>query len=297
MPDEDQAALIDDFLASPYGQRYVDSKPHLQLLDSLLWFGTGYGTCDPLRWSPVNVEVLLVDWFPRKVMAPVAELTLLPELLRSFIGYAHERRGIRAHNRAETLVSVGRWEHEYQELIRTDRPQGAEALARMLLTDDGLEAMMIEGLVDAVGDADTLDQLDDVVLPDEPFDASGVPDDILPKILEMVALCDENADARLDVEHRTANRRLIRLLALADPGHVRGCVRLGSGAPVPSDPGSAGPRADSRADPAGPGRPARERGAGGHHRRARPTADVDRLLATRDSGGHPQARRSGFSSR
>lgn len=222
MSDGDQAALIDDFLGSSYGQRYVGSEPHLQLLESLLWFGTGYGTCDPLRWSPVNVEVLLVDWFPRKVVAPVEELTLMPALLRSFIRYAHAKRGIRADNRTATLASVDRWEPEYQALIRTDRPQGAEALARMLLTDDQIEDLMFEELVDAVGGIETLDHLDDEPLPDEPFDPSGVPDEILPKILEMVALCDDNADALLDVEHRTANRRLIRLLALADPGYFRG---------------------------------------------------------------------------
>lgn len=222
MSEEDEAALVDDFLGSSYGQQYGGSQAHLALLDSLLWFGTGYGTCDPLRWSPVNVEVLLVDWFPRKVVAPAEELALMPDLLRSFIRYSHAKRGINAVNRTATLASVDRWEPAYQALIRTDRPQGAEALARMLLTDDQIEALLLEELVDAVGDRETLDHLDDDPLPDEPFDPSEVPDEILPKILEMVSLCDDNADALLDVEHRTANRRLIRLLALADPGYFRG---------------------------------------------------------------------------
>jgi hypothetical protein len=31
--------------------------------------------------------------------------------------------------------------------------------------------------------------------------------DLLPKVAEILALCDENAEEFLDVEHRTANRR------------------------------------------------------------------------------------------
>ena len=39
------------------------------MLSSLLWFGSGYGPGDPLRWSPTAVEILMLDWIPRKILA------------------------------------------------------------------------------------------------------------------------------------------------------------------------------------------------------------------------------------
>ena len=93
--DEETAAIADDFFASPYGAP-LDREDERDLLESVLWFGTGYATGDPFRWSPVTVEMLLADWFPRKVIAEPAYLAKLPDLLRAYIRYCHDRNGIRA---------------------------------------------------------------------------------------------------------------------------------------------------------------------------------------------------------
>jgi hypothetical protein len=213
--DDEQAALLRDFLASPYGAAY-DDPDHRALLDDLLWFGVSQGTGDPLRWSPVNVEILLVDWYPRKIVAEADLLAKLPRLLRDFIRFSHRRRGLRRDLTEETLTAVDRWEPEYQRLIRTDRPQGAEALARMLLEYEGGVWSMGDP-AEAVGGPEALDALDATPLPDEAFDWAGVPDDLRPKLAEILALCDQNAEQFLDVEHRTANRRLLRRVVEADP--------------------------------------------------------------------------------
>jgi hypothetical protein len=218
--DDEQAALVDDFLASPYGAAY-DDPDHRSLLDDLLWYGVSQGTGDPLRWSPVNVEILLVDWYPRKVLATADLLATLPRLLRDFIRFSHQRRGLRRDLTEETLAAVDRWEPEYQRLIRTDRPQGAEALARMLLDYD-IGDWATGDLAEAVGGQEVLDALDTVPLPDEEFGWEGVPDDLHPKVAEILALCDDNAEKLLDVEHRTANRRLLRRVVGVDPEFFRG---------------------------------------------------------------------------
>ena len=88
------AALADDFFDSPAG-RGVEGRDERDLLGSVLWFGTDYGPGDPLRWSPVNVEWLLADWFPRKIVAETRYLAKLPRLLRAFIRYAHVPPGHR----------------------------------------------------------------------------------------------------------------------------------------------------------------------------------------------------------
>lgn len=125
--DQDLAALTERFFASPFGSA-LDDDDHRSLLESLLWFGTDYGPGDPLRWSPTAVEILLLDWLPRKIVAEAEYLAQAPELLRAFIRFCHAERGIRAALTDQTLAAVDEDEPDYQQIIRTPRPQGPEAL-------------------------------------------------------------------------------------------------------------------------------------------------------------------------
>jgi hypothetical protein len=145
--DEALAGLADDFWASPFA-RGLDDPDHHSLLDHLLWFGSGHGPGDPLRWSPVAVELLLAEWIPRKIVAEVDYLTKAPTLLRSFIRYCHQQRQIRPSLTTETLAAVDRWEPDYQETIRSPRLQGPHAL---------LAAM---GVLDPDDAWDTVDESD-----------------------------------------------------------------------------------------------------------------------------------------
>ncbi|MCV2488221.1 hypothetical protein OF117_02490 [Geodermatophilus sp. YIM 151500] len=134
---EQRQELAARFLASPFAADLTVDDDLRELLDDLLWFGTDYGPGDPLRWSPVNVEILLADWIPRKIIAEVSRLERAPELLRALIRYSHDERGIREELTTETLDAVDEWETEYQEAIRTPRLQGPEALlARMGMLDE-----------------------------------------------------------------------------------------------------------------------------------------------------------------
>ncbi len=214
--------IAEDFLASRFGQGF-DEATHGVLLYHLLWLGAEYDVGDPLRWTPVNIEMVLVDRAPRKVMLPTRTLTLLPDLMRAFVRYAHDEKGWGPHLTAEAIQSVDRWASEYQELIRTDRPRGAEAIARWSMEAAGMDlpAYVSPGVA-AVGSREALEELDDAPLLDDAFDRTGIEADIVPKIDEILALCDANAETFLDVEHRTANRRLLRALALARPQFFRG---------------------------------------------------------------------------
>ncbi|MGK2318419.1 hypothetical protein ACSJLP_13065 [Gordonia rhizosphera NBRC 16068] len=240
--EEDKAAIAEDFFASPFGKS-LDRDDERSLMDSLLWFGTDYTNGDPFRWSTVTVEILLVDWFPRKVVAEPAYLAKLPNLLRAFIRYAHDREGIRASLTEDTLTAVDEYEPDYQRVIRSSRPQGPTALLAGLLETGDLEGfdgfgnfddkdfddedaltigeIMLEGLDRKVGGRPALVRLDDLPLPDEPFEWSGVADDIVPVVREVLAACDACADELLDVEHRTAMRRFLRRSAVGDPAIFR----------------------------------------------------------------------------
>ncbi len=225
--EDELAHLREDFFASSYG-RTLDGDDEQALLESVTWFGTDYGPGDPLRWSPVNVEMLLVDWVPRKIVADVAYLSLLPNLLRGFIRYTHDRRGLRALHTEATLAAVDRWEPEYQRLIRSDRPQGVRAIARILLDaqnemgvpdddDDDLDQYMLGRLAEAVGGRGVLEHLQVEPLEDEAFDWSAIPDDVRDRVGEVLELCDRFADDVLDLEHRTAIRRLLARATANDP--------------------------------------------------------------------------------
>lgn len=230
------AALTAHFLTSPFGAGFDDSD-HRGLLESLLWFGTDYGPGDPLRWSPITVEILLGDWLPRKILADAAYLAKAPDLLRAFIGFCHHERGIRAELTTQTLDAVDEHEPEYQRVIRTARPQGPAALLTAMgglgpLSPDGpwppigalpaeesatFHEIMLDTLRHAVGGEDALNELDATPLPDEPFAGDGVPSDVHDRVAEVLALIDRFCDELLDTEYRTACRRLLARAAASDP--------------------------------------------------------------------------------
>ncbi len=233
-----QRKLTKRFFSSPEGSA-LDDRDHRQLFESVLWFGTGYGPGDPMRWSPVNVEMLLADWIPRKVVADAEFLSKAPELLRAFVRFCHAERGIRIGLTSETLKSIDRWEPEYQRIIRSPRPQGPAAILAAMgvldpdepwdydqddeedddLYDDEFdyELVMRHLLEDAVGGAKALDALDASPLPDEEFEWSQVADDVRGRVGEVLSICDRCCDDLLNVEYRTVCRRLLARVATGDP--------------------------------------------------------------------------------
>lgn len=226
------AELTERFFASTHGAA-VDDEEHRNLWDSLLWFGTDYGPGDPLRWSPTAVEILLLDWIPRKIVADAEHLAKAPDLLRALVRFSHAERDVRPELTAQTLSTVDEFEPEYQRMIRSERPQGPLALlaALGLPVADGHWAdgdlaepydVVLDELARAVGGPAALDALDTAALPaDEAFDWAPVPPDVHDRVAAVLALVDGCCDALLDAECRTACRRLLARAAAADPAIFR----------------------------------------------------------------------------
>ena len=237
-PELDRQRLAERFFASSFGAP-LDDPDHRQLLESIIWFGADYGPGDPLRWSAVAVELILEDWIPRKIVADATYLSKAPDLLRAFVRFCHAERGIRAELTLETLAAIDKYEPAYQHTIRSPRPQGPMALlAAMGVVDpdgpwDFIEdldapfdlsdhrAFMLDMLREAAGSDDALRALDDRPLPDEGFDWAGIADDIRDKVADVLALSDRCCDEMLDVEYRTACRRLLARAAAGDPAVFR----------------------------------------------------------------------------
>ena len=218
---EETAAVAADFFASPYGAP-LDDDDGRSLLESVLWFRTDYAPDDPLRWSAVTVEMLLIHWYPHTVIAEPTYLAKLPDLVRAYIRYCHARNGIRRELTAETLAALDKYEPEYLRLIRGDRQQAMAGLAEALLEAQrgkGFSAhgWTLEELAGDVGGVDALMALDDVPLPDEEFDWTGIAEEIRPAVEAILEQCDACAEALFDVEHRTAMRRFLARAARNDP--------------------------------------------------------------------------------
>ena len=102
------------------------------LVESILWYGCDYGVGDPLRWSELRVEMLLLDFFPRKVVVEEAFLVKLPAVLSAFVAFAMQQLGEReglssqlvATLSGQVLETIDEITPEYFELIA----DGADAV-------------------------------------------------------------------------------------------------------------------------------------------------------------------------
>ena len=85
-------------------------------------------------------------------------------------------------------------------------------------------------LEDAVGGAKALDNLDTKPLPDEEFVWRNVAEDIRERVGEVLSMCDSCCDEMLDVEYRTACRRLLARVATGNPRVFRRKARADTAA-------------------------------------------------------------------
>jgi len=238
--EEERSALRARFLAAPEALG-LDDPESAELVDSVLWFGCEAGPGDPLRWSPPSVELFLTDWAPRKILLGRELLSRLPDVLGAFVRFAHREREIPAVLTAETLDAIDESRAAFADLIRSPHLQGPAALLAQMADfgeldepdeepdpEDLLAALdadyknaFLHHLMRTVGSAEAMAELDDVPLPDEPFEWTGIPDDVRDRVAEVLALVDSCAESLLDVEYRTAFRRLLARAARRDPAVFR----------------------------------------------------------------------------
>lgn len=166
----EREALLDDFVASPFGVVGGLSPADVRgLADPLVWYGCDYGPGDPLRWSPTAVEIILTDWYARKVHGISKTLMKrVPDVLASFVRYCHDRRGWPRSITTETMRVLDNCREEYlADALRPGRSpfDGAARLARVAA---GLDP-------DDFDEIDTFDEVDDLFA-DGPLDADDLGD-------------------------------------------------------------------------------------------------------------------------
>ncbi len=237
-------ALADRFFAAALGAGFDDAL-HREMLGHVLWFATGYGPGDPLRWSSIAVEILLLDWLPRKIADTAQRLAVIPALLGAFVRFCHAERGLRPGLTDQVLATIVEYEPDYLDAIAAPRLQGPAALlarmgaldpdaeADMLFDPDNLDLvyfeddgvviadLMLDQLRRAVGSEAALENLDDLPLADEPFAWAVVPTEVHDRVREVLALTEACCTDLLDDQYRTVIRRLLADIAAADPAIFR----------------------------------------------------------------------------
>jgi hypothetical protein len=252
-------AVIDAFADSPFAAELsIPPETVRSLADPLVWFAAGSMPGDPLRWSPVSVEIALADVLPRKARLALDELRQLPDVLAAMVRYAHRERHVDARDTAETLGSIEQHTPEFLTAIEegpADPVRNAIRNARIVAgldpdgddwpdvdmaddtADDDLDDLddvfprRADGsidyealldiaehqLIDEIGGAEAVGELDDEPLADEPFDRGAVPGDLRDLVDDVVRRIDDVCAADLDGEMGTICRRYVAELVAHEP--------------------------------------------------------------------------------
>ena len=136
--EDERAALVAEFAASPEaaGLGRLDDRPAAEIAGWLVDFACDYGAGDPLRWSPIAVEIMLVDWLPRKVNLDTEEVDVMPDVLRRWVRFSARRKGLSDTVIAETLEAIDTFAPEFGAgMADTDRAGPAKQLYMELVAD------------------------------------------------------------------------------------------------------------------------------------------------------------------
>lgn len=91
---EEREQLLEDFLAAPEGAAVAAGSDEAYIVSLAIDFCAGYVDERPLRWSPVVVELFMVNWLPHKVIADRETFDVVPAALDAWVRFAGRQRGI-----------------------------------------------------------------------------------------------------------------------------------------------------------------------------------------------------------
>jgi hypothetical protein len=149
VPEEERAEIVDAFVASREAAGLQEAADLVRLFVD---YACDYGAGDPLRWSPIAVEILLADWLPRKAILEPDEVDVLPEVLRRFVRHAARRKGIADDVFAETLETVDRFAPDFAAGMADDDragPANELGLALRAAGVDLADEAAIQAFIDA----------------------------------------------------------------------------------------------------------------------------------------------------
>jgi hypothetical protein len=115
-PGERERLLV-DFLDSPEGLHWRGDDDAQDVIELAIGFGSDYNHGGPLRWSPVVVEIFMTDWLTRKVTREPEFFERVPDVLRDWVKFAGQRRGVPAAALREAVSAVDAFRDEMLEVV------------------------------------------------------------------------------------------------------------------------------------------------------------------------------------
>jgi hypothetical protein len=107
-------ALIKKFRASAFAPKVKFPTSILEYcLDARCDFGDG----DPVRWSPIVVEMFMLDCLVKKVILDASEIRAVPDVLRAWVRFALTERGLEERWIEPAVEAVGRFTPEFKRAV------------------------------------------------------------------------------------------------------------------------------------------------------------------------------------
>ena len=224
--------VLDEFAVTPAGRRVVHGWFQVELLADALQVIAGDPGADPLRLSPRSLAGAFGTEALDEVRGSTDDLALLPEMVGAFVPYAHALRGVGGADTAASLAVIESCRSAFVRATVTSGPVGTgEPWRRRYDTwqppppPSPWEVLALE-----VGGQDALDALTAEPLPDEPAALSEVPEDVLERVEEALAVADPVVERVFGIEgahccpaaaHRRRRRRSRDLSAEGSHRHDR----------------------------------------------------------------------------
>lgn len=132
-------ALLEDFLASPEGQRWRGDEDAEDVAQLAIDFGAGYNHGGPLRWSPVVVEIFMTSWLARKVTREPGFFERVPDVLRDWVKYAGRRQGVPAAPLREAVTAVKGYRDEMLDAVNEPEAWGPAKMFASAALEAGVD--------------------------------------------------------------------------------------------------------------------------------------------------------------
>lgn len=142
IPEEERDALAKTFVRSTEAAAIRRASGRLLVEELAHWFidfASDYGAGDPLRWSPIAVEILLIDWLPRKAILEPDVIAALPDGLRAFVRFAAKRKGLPEEVFGETIEAIDRFAPEFAAAMDDEGRAGPAKEIALGLRADGVD--------------------------------------------------------------------------------------------------------------------------------------------------------------
>jgi hypothetical protein len=108
-------AILDEFARAKEAGRW---KPAIELADLFVSCRLERLDADPLRWSPIAVELCLLDWLPRKATLDDADLRAAPDALKRWVRFSGRKKGLAADAIDETVGAVDQFSPDFRRAMR-----------------------------------------------------------------------------------------------------------------------------------------------------------------------------------